>query len=76
MATIETAAHIQSSDNGPVLLVTIAQPQGGYCGHRILLHGLQAGREMSATTTCATRDEALAIMLRNPPILTRQEVQS
>lgn len=67
MATIT-----QDSDNGPLMLVTIAQPSGGYCGHRILTAGPQAGREMSSTKVCATREDAMDIMLRNPPILSRK----
>lgn len=64
------AIHYQTSDNGPVMLVTISQPGGGYCGHRILLNGPQAGMEVSYTKVCDTREEAMAIMLRSPPILT------
>ena len=62
----------QDSDNGKLALVTVAQPTGGYCGHRILTEGPQAGRDMSCTKVCATREEAMAIMLRTPPILTKK----
>ena len=63
--------HYQNSDDGPVMLVT-TQYGAGYVAHRVRLSGCLASETCSTTAVCATRGEALDILLRNPPILTRE----